>query len=463
MQPDTIDSSIDTARKRWLETTIHSEGDFEHALGAMRRSLLWNTIYEPRNRRVLTPVSRNWCKPGSHFGDYVLFEWDTFFAALMFGMIRKDLAYANFFAMLEEISPEGMIPNSGSGACPSDDRSEPPVGAWCAWKLYLQYKDTWFIEQVFDCLLAWNTWRFRERDFNKDGLLEPASIPAYTENPFNKHRLFGVGEKQGAMYESGLDNSPMWDDATFNTTHHCMELSYVGLNALMVADCECLAKMAALLGRKQEQEILHKQRHDLVAKINRELWSEDHGIYLNRHWNGHFSEKLSPTHLYTLMAGISSPPRASRMIQEHLLNPQEFLGDYMIPTISRSDPSFQDQDYWRGRIWAPTNFLVVEGLKRAGRYDIASHVVQSGYSMFLKCWKEYGIVGENYNAITGRAAEPDTVSDRFYHWGALMVYMAVQEMVDFQVWDDTVQRRESPEYLGPLRNVPEYGKKCSKI
>ena len=452
--PDVIDSTLKEREKSWLASTIHSEGEFEDALSAMRRCLLWNTIYEPHRKRVVTPVTRNWCKLYYSHGDYVLFGWDTFFAALMFGMIDKNLAYANFFAMLEEMTPEGFVPNFGSGTGQTRDRSEPQIASWCAWKLYLQFGDQWFVEQIFDRLLEWNRWRFSERDGNGDGLLELASTPWNDRNPFHAWSFFKVGEKQAAMWESGLDNSPMWDDADFDEEKHCMKLSYVGLNSLIVADCECLEKMAELLGRKEEQRELVERRKHLTQLINRELWSSERGTYLNKHWNGKFDGRLSPTHFYPLMAGIPSESRASRIVDEHLLNPDEFLGDYMIPMISRDDPAFVDQNYWRGRVWAPTNFLVTEGLRRIGRNDIASHITQTGFKMFLKCWQERGVVGENYNAVTGEAAEPGKESDRFYHWGALMVYMAIQELVDFQVWDNTMRTGSASQYLDIIHNVP---------
>ena len=55
------------------------------------------------------------------------------------------------------------------------------------------------------------------------------------------------------------------------------------------------------------------------------------------------------------------------MVKEHLLNPDEFYGEWMIPSIARNDPAFKDQDYWRGRIWGPMNFLVYLGLRN---YDL---------------------------------------------------------------------------------------------
>jgi len=439
-----IDLTLKKAQKEWLKQTLIAEGDLGEGLAAMRRVLLWNTIYEPHHRRVLSPVSRNWCRNPLSFGDYVVFGWDTFFAALMLGHIDKRLAYANFFAMLEEIAPEGMVPNFGSGTGCSRDRSEPQVGAWCAWKLYLQHKDRWFIEDVFDRLLEWNRWRFENRDGNGDGLLELASTPWEDDNAWNTWKYKSVGEKQGAMWESGLDNSPMWDDAVFNTEKHCLEMSYVGLNALLVADCECLEKMAKLLGRSIEAAELQSRRDHLSNLINRELWNEDLGIYLNKDWSGSFSYRISPTNFYPLIAGLADDSRVQRLVA-HLTNPNEFWGEFMLPTISRDDASFNEQDYWRGRVWAPTNFLVVEGLRRAGKQGLVDHIVTSGFDMFIRCWKEKGVVGENYNAITGEAAEGDTGSDRFYHWGALLVYMMLQQSIDFQVWDDQIVHQGAPD------------------
>lgn len=421
-----IDRFLSRSKEEWLSSTLKADGDLGKAIEAMRRSLIWNTIFEPHNGRVITPVTRKWCLSPEHFGDYVLFGWDTFFAALMYGLIDRDLAYANFFGMLQEATPDGMIPNFGAGNGTSRDRSEPQVGSLCAYKLYERFCDIWFLEEVFEPLLEWNRWRFRERDRNGDGLLEPASVPWENSSPNDYWKKMSVGEKQGAMWETGLDNSPMWDDVEFDKQRHCMKLSYVGLNALMVADCEILEEIASILGRESDREELRERRKVLTKQINEELWSEERGIYLNKHWDGRFSESLSPTHFYIFLGDIASEARIKRMIEEHLLNENEFWGEYILPTISRDDPSFSDQHYWRGRIWAPTNFLVYEGLKRIGRGELAEELALKGLRMLVKLYDEKGYVGENYDALTGEAAEPGKSSDKFYHWGALLAYMSIE-------------------------------------
>jgi glycogen debranching enzyme len=373
------------AQSAWESRMVRADGELEEGLAALRRSLLWNTIYEPRNRRVVAPVSRNWCRKrdGTHFGDYVIFAWDTFFAALQFGLLGRELAYAAFFSMLEESAPDGMVPNFGAGSWRSADRSEPQVGSLCAWKLFQQLGDRWFLEEVFDRLLAWNRWRFRERDCNGDGLLEIASTPGRRDR--NEAAL---DPRQSAMYESGLDNSPMWDRARFNPARGCLELPYVGLNAEMAVDCEALAKIAGALGRSAERNELLARRERLRVLVNDRLWDDQRGAWLNRHWSGEVDPVIAPMLFLPITAGIAPPDRAARFIDEHLLNEKELWGEYVIPTVSRSEPSFADQDYWRGRIWAPMNFLVGEGLFRSGRFDAWHELVSRGLRLLLKAWRE---------------------------------------------------------------------------
>ena len=102
-----------------------------------------------------------------------------------------------------------------------------------------------------------------------------------------------------------------------------------------------------------------------------------------------------------------------------------------IPSIARSDPAYPDNDYWRGRIWGPFNFLVAEGLRRY-RYDVAAaELAQKGLEMFMRNWREDGGVYENYNADTGAGGDVWN-SARLYHWGGLLVYIALQELIDVE-------------------------------
>jgi putative isomerase len=74
----------------------------------IQTTLGWDTIYDPENDRVISPVSRIW---SVNWGGYVLFDWDTFFAGSLAAIGDRDLAYANTIEILREETPAGFVPN----------------------------------------------------------------------------------------------------------------------------------------------------------------------------------------------------------------------------------------------------------------------------------------------------------------------------------------------------------------
>ncbi|MCX6223569.1 MAG: trehalase family glycosidase, partial [Bacteroidia bacterium] len=163
---------------------------------------------------------------------------------------------------------------------------------------------------------------------------------------------------KAAKWESGMDNSPMWDDAVFDSTSHRMLLADVGLMSLYINDCQNLSEIAAVLGEKEIVKELALRAAKYSAKL-KTLWNEEFGLYLNKDLvTGKFSYRLSPTLFYPLLTKVPDQRQAERMIKEHYFNPSEFWGEFIMPSIARNDSAFKDNKYWRGRIWAPLNFLV---------------------------------------------------------------------------------------------------------
>ena len=380
--------------------------------GAIETVIGWDTIFDPEQGCVISPVSRVW---SVGWGGYVLFEWDTFFAASLAAVGNRDLAYANALEILRESTANGFVPNfARAGGWKSFDRSEPPVGAITLLDLYGRFHDAWVLRDAFPQLLAWNRWWDRHRQI--DGCLvwgtDSSPTPTNPDDP-------SVGTLQGAKYESGLDNSPMYDDAPFDAQTGRMLLADVGLMGLYVADCDALAEIAAVLGRTPERQELRSRAGRYRAKLQT-LWDEPSGMFLNKNLvTGRFSPRLSPTNFYPLLARAATARQADRMVREHLLNPAEFWGDWAIPSIARSDPAFRDQEYWRGRIWGPMNYLVYLGLRNYDQPAARRQFAEKSLRLFEQEWRRNGHVHENYNALPG-AGDDVSSSDRFYHWGALL-------------------------------------------
>ena len=150
----------------------------------------------------------------------------------------------------------------------------------------------------------------------------------------------------------------MYEGVPFNPGKNTLELQDVGLTSLYVADCLALADLARELGRTADAEELARRAMRFSGALDR-LWVEESGYYFNFRTDlDRASTRRSPTLFYPLIAGVPGPDRAERMIREHLLNPQEFWGKHVLPSITRDDPSFPRQRYWKGAIWPPLNFLV---------------------------------------------------------------------------------------------------------
>jgi hypothetical protein len=400
----------------------HDGSDLAEIRGAIQFCMAWDTVYDPSKKRVISPVSRIW---SSRQGGWVLFCWDTFFAASLASVGSRELAYANAIEILREKTPAGFVPNVSNGhGFKSLDRSQPPVGSLAIWELFERFGDLWLLDLAYEDLLQWNRWWLQNRVV--DGLLAWGSnfYEPQTGHEW-EYPQRGVGERFGGALESGLDNSPMYDDVPFDTQTECLMLQDAGLTALYVADCDALAAIARALGRPEAGELTSRAEEFRVQLAR--LWDEDNGIFANRRTDtGEFSPRFSPTNLYPLLAGAATPQQARRMMDEHFLNPQKLGGEWVLPSIARDDAAYGEQHYWRGRIWAPMNYLVYLGLCRAGLKEEAKILAQKSADLLLVEWRQHGHIHENYHADTGMGCGYDH-SDRFYHWGALLGLIALKE------------------------------------
>ena len=400
-----------------LEKTKKVYGADSSLYDAMQSVLAWDIIYEPTHKIVISPVSRIWNT--GWWNGWVLFDWDTYFASYMYSLDNKDLAYANAIAVTKNITSAGFVPNCSAGVGKSEDHSQPPVGSYIVWKIYEKYKEKWFLEEVFNELLSWNRWWESKRDV--DGYLCWGSDLEYAEKmPYSLSKQ--IHTKQAAMWESGLDNSPMYDEAVFDTENHKLLLADVGLMSMYVLDCQHLSKIAKELGKYDIKNELEKRAEKYSKKLT-SLYNEKSGIFLNKNLKtGKLSHKLSPTLFYPLLTGVASQKQAERMIKEHFYNPDEFWGEWIMPSIARNDSAFKDNDYWRGRIWAPMNFLVYCGMRNYNVPDARKDMVEKSAKLILKSWNGEHHVYENYNSVTG-AGDDVRNSDKFYHWGALIGFI----------------------------------------
>jgi len=442
---DSIADVLEDARRAYAARCLGGEGVLAGAPEAMMRGIAWNTIHDFTGRGIASLVSRNW---SMDWNAAVLFGWDTYFLATMAALEDPELAYRNVEASLRGMAPGGFVPNwrFSSGAV-THDRSHPPVGGPALLRIAATAPDRDRVQSLLPDLLRWHAWWNRARDRGRDGLLSWGSSPEPVYE-FPELRQILRNEAICAAYESGLDNSPTFDGIPFDAEAGTLKADDVGLNALHTADAEALAHLA---GRDPEAGRLDQERSHRCERIRNRLWDSSQNTFANRLWEGPFSRRIAPTSFYPLLCGAATPDQARALVTAQLKNPRAFHGDWMLPSIRRDDPAFRDQDYWRGRIWPPMNYLTATGLRRAGFHEEASDIAARGLEMFMRAWREESRIYENFSAHTGAGGDVQN-ADPFYAWGGLLVYTAIQEIFDVAADSSLVFGTRRREETG-LRNL----------
>ena len=415
-------------------------GRYEGALDAIRDVIGWNTVHDPVNRRPYTALSRNWSS--AKFGGFGVWLDDVLYHALLAGTLDLTLAEENLHAVFAGRTEAGNLPCLLTGRDAWVDRSQPPIGAFVVWLLYRRWGERRLLDDAWEVLLGNHEWWWRERDGNRNGLLE------YGTSPVGEGLYRGTA--LAARDESSMDNSPVHDEAVLIPQSHTLDCEDVGLNSLLALDGEMLALIAAELGRDGEARRIAARARNLAGRIREALWDPEREVFANRLWSGRFVSSIAPTSFYPLIAGAASPAQA-RALLGWMEDPRRFGGRFGLPSVSRDDSAFGDNVYWRGRVWPPLNFLVYQGLRRYGFAAEAAVLARRSHEMFEAPWREARHCAENYSARDGAVTDqPDT--DTFYGWGALMPAMGVAEVCDVSPWDGwSIAHTGEDVRLGPLR------------
>eukprot|EP01079_Euglenida_sp_SAG-EU17-18_P002855 gene2855-3450_t len=314
-------------------------GDLAEVKAAAQAGVMWNYIYNPVEFGPLAPVSRGWSfTQGAVDTDwtYVIFDWDNIFASYLLSIDSRDLAYSNYIQVIKSKTVDGFVPNFAAAQVKSSDRTEPPIGAKVLLEMYTKYKDQWLVKLLFDDLLDWSNWFLKARRLDPLGLI----------------CLGSADGMQGARYESGLDNSPMYDGNFWDEDTHLMQLYDVGMSSMFTMEADALASLADSIGRT-EGNMLRQRAASMQQLILNHLWDSASGIFVNLRPNNTFYRRISPTSFYPLMTRGPSTEQVTAMMSGWMMNKTRFCitpnGDFAgnsdtcywgLPSISADDPAF---------------------------------------------------------------------------------------------------------------------------
>ena len=337
-----------------------------------------------------------------------LFMWDSSFI-VMFG--RYGAHVFNFQQTLDNMyshqHKDGFIcreicEDQAGEMWHRDDPSStgPNIMPWCEWEYYQLTGDKDRLERVFYPLLAYHRWLQLNRTW-RDGAYWSTGLACGMDNQ--------------PRVEAGYDESQshghsIWVDA-------CIQ---------MVMSGKVLLEMGKVLGHEEDTQWLAEEVESLTALINDKLWSEEDAFYFDM-WRSGLSGVKSIGAYWSLLADIVPEERLPRFIA-HLENPKEFNRPHRVPTLSADHPEYhEDGAYWKGSVWAPTNYMVLKGLNKVGYHALAFDIACNHLDNAVKVFNQTGTVWENYSPEHLRPGKP--AKSDFVGWTGLIPVAVLIEYV----------------------------------
>lgn len=335
----------------------------------------------------LLPLPNDYVVPGGRFSE--LYYWDSYFTMLgLAASGRHDLlrCMAGNFAHL--IDTYGHIPNGNRTYYLS--RSQPPVFALMI-ELFEQHDICEAIKYLPQLCKEYSWWMqgaaaLRPGEAHRqvvclDGgaLLnrywDDRDTPreeSYREDVFTARRsprpAAEVYRELRAGAASGWDFSSRWCDGN--------DLAHIRTTSIIPVDLNCfvwkMEQQIALLSRKAGQAdqatLFEKREQARHAAIDRFLWNEASGAYLDYDWQRRTPRQAlnaaTSTPLYVQLASPLQARQVGHAVQERLLRPGGI-----------DTTEVQSGQQWdRPNGWAPLQWLAIGGLSRYGQEALAEDI-----------------------------------------------------------------------------------------
>ncbi len=283
------------------------------------------------------------------FNEYI-YQWDTCFMALFamygYGVFPAMESLDNFYLKQRK---DGWIcrvyrENDGEPAAfptPDEPMINPPLFAWVEWKYYLLTGDNTRFMRVMPVLDTYYRW-----------------IEVHCRGE-GKARPFFYNTHLG----SGMDNSPR---------PGIENGGWVDLSSQMALFAKFMMFMARETGEDELFTAYREKYQQLGRLINSYMWDEETGFYYDLDREGNQLKVKTAAGYWPLVSEVALFPQASKLAA-HLNNPEEFYRAHLFPTLSADHPDYDPEGhYWRGGVWAPTNYMIVKGLDMYPLRELAS-------------------------------------------------------------------------------------------
>jgi hypothetical protein len=343
--------------------------------------------------------------------------WDSCFAAIVWRRFDPGRARTELESLLAAATPEGFIGHTIFWGQPVDFPR--------ALFYNVRSRSDFMTATIQPPLLAW-AWRIAVGD--------PALVPAIGRHHDCVERQRAL-DGDGLLWiiqpdESGLDALP-----TFDSPFGWRADGLPGFPLLVARNRRLNFDVRRVMARGGPlvcgvaTNVLHGLsrlalgRPSITPRIVERLYDEHLGLF-RQLVRGRSAppRPRSPAVTWAALSPLALPdlPEAigRRLVEEHLLNPQEFWLPVPPPSVAADDPHFSRRDrflllrrYWRGPTWVNAAWLLWLGLVRLGYAEAAAELAQRVMRAVLGSG-----LREYYDPYTGEG-----MGARAFSWSSLVL------------------------------------------
>lgn len=304
-----------------------------------------------------------------------VWSWDHCFNAM--ALYRDaDGAFDQLQTIFDHQDEFGGLPDHIDDAGVQFNFAKPPIHGWAvSWLMKHGGLRDEHLAVLEDGLLRWSDWWRTRRDYRGDG------FPSYNHGN-----------------DSGWDNSTVFGGG--------VPVQSPELLAFLALQDDALARIADRLGRPAAAAARRRSAETTVAALVEHFWTGKRFAARDTR-TGDRIDSVSLLTLMPLALGELLPREVFDAAVDTLVD-GGYVTDHGVATEPPSSPAYEPDGYWRGPVWAPTTLLLVDGLRRGGRVELADRIGTA----FIETCARSGMA-ENFDALTGAG-----LRDRSMTWTA---------------------------------------------
>lgn len=169
---------------------------------------------------------------------------------------------------------------------------------------------------------------------------------------------------------NGLYAAPVASSGMFNSPREKVHYP-IDFNTAMAINALHMSSLGDILNDKDLSFTYKKAYFSLKTRINSMMWNEESGFYHDLDKDANILPTKTIAGFWPLLAEIPNADRAEILIS-HLSNPKTFGTDHPFPSLSADSEEFRESgEGWKGSVFPAMNFMVIKGLEKYQRYDLA--------------------------------------------------------------------------------------------